>query len=334
VVAIDCPSGLNADTGEIANVAIRANLTISFISAKFGLYICDGKDCCGEIRVADLDISAEALNEFSNHYKKISTKSYKDLLPARLENSNKGSFGSVALVGGFADMPGAILLSAESCMRVGAGRTTVVTERKNFGAILKALPEAVLADVAELPKDFFDGFDVIAIGPGLGTSDEASDLLRSIQDVSAAKVIDADALNIVAENQDLKFANAIITPHPKEAARLLGKTLVEVQKDRGTSLMALSKIFQATAVLKGHCSLVKHYVSPEIYFCPYGNSGLAKAGSGDVLTGIIAGLLAQGESLLDAAVKGVVIHAKCADHLVLTQERNSLIPSDLIKALK
>jgi len=337
-LAIDIPSGLNADTGCVMGCAVRARNTVTFVGRKRGMYTADGPDHCGSISFDQLAIPAEAVTEQSESAGKLLTMdSLSDALKPRPRNSHKGSFGHVLAVGGIEGMSGAIRLCGEAALRSGAGRVTLATDPAHAGVINLDRPELMVKAIggeaellAVLERDF-----VLAVGPGLGATDWSGSLLKTCIESETALVVDADGLNLLAQ-QSLKDPvyrdRWILTPHPAEAARLLNCKVPQIQQDRVKAATAIAKRFGACVVLKG-CGTVVADVSGEYSLCPAGNPGMATAGSGDVLTGIIAALLAQGLSCFDAACIGALAHAQAGDFAAAGLGEMGMIAGDIIDAL-
>ena len=311
VLAIDVPSGLDADTGAVHGVCVRATHTITFIGAKPGLLTLDGPDHCGAITIDDLQLALDntaapgsVLNDFSAE------------LPARKKNSHKGTHGSVGIIGGAQGMSGAALLAGRAAQKLGAGRVYVGFVNDNVPAFDPNQPELMLKSADDVLK--LDHLSCLAVGPGLGTSTEAAFYLDWAMEKNLPLVIDADALNLIALSEARKIqlkqilTPKILTPHPAEAARLLGMTTRDVQAQRIINPNTLAHTFNAHVVLKGAGSVC---ASPGV---PWrinvsGNPGMATAGMGDVLTGIIAALLAQGMDARDALDTAVWLHGAAAD---------------------
>lgn len=251
------------------------------------------------------------------------------MLPVRAIDANKGDFGHVLIIGGDYNMGGAIIMAAEAAFRAGAGRVTVLTRQENFAALLSRLPNAMVAVAGnkEEAQKIFINKDAIAVGMGLGQSDWALEMLEAALSCALPKIIDADALNLLAK-KSAQLSNAVITPHPKEASRLLGCSVEEVQNDRMSAVKKLVQNYHATAVLKGHDSLIAD--KDEVYLCPYGNAGMAVAGMGDVLSGMIAAFLAQKFSLKNATILATTIHALAGDEAAKTQGQIGILPTDLM----
>ena len=326
-LAVDIPSGLDADTGAVLGRAVHADHTITFIALKPGLLTGAGPDHCGTVLVNSLSV------EPGNADGQTAAPSlFQEQLRPRPRASHKGSFGSVGIVGGAQGMAGAALLAGTAALKLGAGR--VYVGMLDPLAVDLRQPELMLRRA----EDVFPLATVLAIGPGLGRSSAAVDLLRRALDGQLPLVVDADAINLLAEHPVLlmrvarREAPTVLTPHPAEAGRLLGMAADAVQADRIAAALALADRCRAPVVLKGCGSIVAAPDNPWIINCT-GNPGLATAGSGDVLTGMIAALLAQQWPAVAATVAGVHLHGAAADALVAAgQGPIGLTASELIEA--
>lgn len=316
LLALDCPSGLNADTGLILGEAIRASHTITFIAAKPGLLTADGPDHCGEIRVAYLDLDPPA--EQAADGQLISCADFSAYLKPRRQNSHKGSFGNAGVLGGAPSMVGAVFLAARAALKLGAGRVYAGLLDPQAPSFDPIQPELMLRRPAALIQT---PLTALACGPGLGVSLEASELLETAINLDHVLVLDADALNLIASEGSLQLALAarnapsILTPHPAEAARLLEATTAEVQSDRIGAARQIATRYCSHVALKGAGTVVAS-VDGDWWINPTGNPGMATAGMGDVLSGIIVALLAQGWPALSALLAGVHLHGAAADRLV------------------
>ena len=331
VLAVDIPSGLDADTGCVQGAAVRAALTVTFIGLKQGMVTADGPDHCGVIQFNDLGVPSEVFARVAASATRIELK---DLprLPGRRRNSHKGDYGRLLVIGGEHGMAGALRLCGEAALRVGAGLVYLAT-RADHAAVISAQRPELLCYGVERPEQLaplLERADVIAIGPGLGQSEWASQLLARVLDTGLPLVVDADALNLLAL-EPLRRDNWILTPHPGEAARLLKTNTSEIQNDRFTAATDLQKRYGGVVVLKGAGTLV--VTEQRVEVCSAGNPGMASAGMGDVLTGVIAGLIAQGLGLEEAARLGVCLHAAAGDKAAQQGERG-LIASDLLPWLR
>lgn len=337
-LAIDIPSGLNADTGCIMGCAAQAQCTVTFVGQKRGMYTADGPDCCGSIYFDNLSIPSEAASGFEGSAGTLLTiGELFEVSVRRPRNSHKGSFGHVLAVGGIRGMGGAIRLCGEAALRSGAGKVTLATDPAHAGMINLVRPELMVKAVdtdaglsALIENDF-----VVAVGPGLGTTDWSASLFKTCLDSKSPLVVDADGLNLLAlqsGQSPVSRDNWILTPHPAEAARLLGSTVSEIQKDRVQSATDIARRFGACVVLKG-CGTIVAEASGRYAICPTGNPGMATAGSGDVLTGVIAGMLGQGLSCFDAACVGVLVHGLAGDRAAEKSGEMGLIAGDITVAL-
>jgi NAD(P)H-hydrate epimerase len=333
VLALDIPTGLNGDTGSVLGCAVLADLTVTFVGLKAGLFLDQGPECCGELVFAGLDIPAAASAASKIEFRRIDDKVIRQNLPRRRRTAHKGDFGHVLMVGGAAGMPGAIRLCGEAALRSGAGRVSIATAAGHAAIIVANRPELMCHGVngADDLKRLIDSADVIAAGPGLGRSAWAAELMAVVAECGLPSVWDADALNWLAESPG-KSKNRVITPHPGEAAALLRSTAAEVQADRRAALTGLEDIYGGVVVLKGAGSLVSSDSGPP-WICTSGNPGMAAPGMGDVLAGIIAALLAQGLAVEQAAATGVEIHARAGDKAAAAGERG-LLASDLMSELQ
>jgi len=337
-LAIDIPSGLNADTGCLMGCAVEARNTVTFVGRKRGMYTADGPDHCGHIAFDDLAIPAGADGEQS-------ASAGTGLLPGfltgvlrpRLRNSHKGSFGHVLAVGGIKGMSGAIRLCGEAALRSGAGRVTLATDPAHADLVNLSRPELMVQAIGaeDQLQSLLNENQVIAVGPGLGRTAWSEALLKTCLESQARLVIDADGLNLLAQLSQAKTqptGSLVLTPHPAEAARLLDCSVSEIQQDRVLAAQTIAKRHAACVVLKG-CGTVVANPSGEYAICLKGNPGMATAGSGDVLTGIIAALLAQGLSCFDAARAGVLAHAVAGDLAAGKTGEMALLAGDITARL-
>ena len=332
VHALDIATGIHGDTGAVMGSAVRAGLTTTFVGLKAGLFLGSGPNYCGDISFSDLEIGDEVRDGIQPIFRRMDDAELATLLPPRLRASHKGDFGHVLVVGGGPGMAGAVRLCGEAALRSGAGRVSVATHPSHAALISAARPELMShgipsgKDLSELVEKV----DVIAFGPGLGQTDWALELYTRVSASGKPAVWDADALNLLAGNP-VSASHRVITPHPGEAARLLGLPATEIQADRPAALQSLSAKYGGVTVLKGAGTLISS-ASGVPFVCTAGNPGMAAPGMGDVLTGVIAALLAQGLSLQDAATGGVELHARAGDLAAVGGERG-MLASDLIAAL-
>ena len=316
-LALDIPSGIDSDTGSVLGCALHATHTLSFIALKPGLLTLDGPDHCGEISVAGLGVDTESLLPAIGRV--ASREWFAAALKPRVQNFHKGMAGSVCVLGGAAGMTGAALLAARAALKLGAGRVYVGLLDHGAPSLDAGAPELMLRHPDEaLGMDL----DAIVIGPGLGQGERGEALVAAALASEIDCVLDADALNIMAANPDLREACArrkadtLLTPHPGEAARLLGIDTRAVQGNRLGAAQRIAAEFNACAVLKGNGSVL---ATPDgrWYINRSGNPGMASAGMGDVLAGILGALLAQGHPGERALVLGVHLHGAAADQLAL-----------------
>lgn len=333
VLALDIPSGLSADSGAVMSVAIRAAATISFIGLKQGMFTASGPDHCGEILFDDLQLPPEVYAAVAPAARRTDPRSLVTLLPRRALSTHKGDCGHVLLVGGALGMGGAVQMAAEATARCGAGRVSIATASAHAALLNLTRPELMVhaVDEAEALRPLLQKADVIAVGPGLGTSTWGMMLLETVLACEVPLVVDADALNLLASEPHMRD-DWVLTPHPGEAAQLLNITTVEVQADRFFAADALQRRYGGVVVLKGSGSLTVDQ-DGVVILCDAGNPGMACGGMGDVLTGVIAALIAQGLSLADAAKLGVWLHATAADRAATRGERG-LLASDLMPHLR
>ena len=333
VLSLDVPSGISSDTGKVMGTAVHADYTITFVGLKTGLFLARAADFTGTLSFAGLDIPPGCRDGEPVQMRRIDPDMIRRELPPRRRNAHKGDFGHLLLVGGGPGMPGAIRLAAEGALRAGAGRVTVATHPANCGIVMAGRPELMCSgveDERELAR-LLRRISTVAIGPGLGTDEWAAALLEETLRHALPAVLDADALNLLAA-KPRRRDGWILTPHPGEAGRLLGQSAVAVQGDRLAALTRLGKRYGGTAVLKGAGTLVSSG-SGVPWICTSGNPGMAAPGMGDVLTGVIAGLLAQGLDDEAAATVGVQSHAAAGDAAAGAMPRG-LLASDLLAQLR
>lgn len=333
VLAIDIPSGLHADTGRVLGVGVRADATISFIGLKRGMFTGRGRDQCGRILFDDLQVPESLYGVIAPGAVREDLDGVKGALSPRQPSSHKGSFGHVLVIGGERGFAGAPRLAGEAAARVGAGLVSIATRTAHVPVIGVARPELMCHGV-ESPDDLeplLERATVIAIGPGLGQLGWGRALLSAVVESPRPLVVDADALNLLADLEHRR-QDWILTPHPGEAARLLGKSTGDIQGDRFAALYELVTRFGGVGVLKGVGTLVCAE-DRVVGVCTDGNPGMATGGTGDVLTGVIAGLAAQGLPLLQAARLGACVHARAGD-LAARRGQRGLLAGDLMEHLR
>lgn len=330
VLAVDVPSGLDASRGHSPGVCVRADVTVSFIGNKLGLWTGEGPDRAGQRVFDGLDVPAGIAARIEP-VALLQAETDLRVLEPRSRNAHKGSFGHVLIVGGNQGMSGAALLAGRAALRSGAGLVSLATRAAHAAALTAAQPELMVHGVETL--DDVDALlaraSVVALGPGLGQDEWSRAIFARVLTSDAPLVLDADALNLLAR-LPRRREHWILTPHPGEAGRLLQRSSAEVQADRLASLAALQARYGGTVVLKGAGSLVSG-TPPSV--CPYGNPGMAVGGMGDALTGVIAALWAQGLTADAAARLGVLAHACAGDRAAAAGERG-LLPQDLLAELR
>jgi NAD(P)H-hydrate epimerase len=342
VLALDIPSGVDADSGAVHEAAVRAEITLSFVGLKAGLFLGAGAAHAGVVLLDDLGVVPPAQPEFTPLMRRMDESEIAQALPRRSPDTHKGSSGRVLVIGGGPGMPGAVRLTGTAALRVGAGLVTVAGAAEHITAVSGATPELIYLPVSSATSlgEALEAATVVAVGPGLGTGDWSqrlwSEVLRARRPATGAlpTVVDADALNLLALDPMRLPADWIITPHPGEAARLLGVETAAVQADRLGAVRELQARYGAVSVLKGAGTLVAAGgQAPEIFICDRGNPGMATAGMGDVLTGVIAGLRGQVPDSALAARVGVLVHALAGDSAAQRGQRG-LIASDVIDELR
>lgn len=336
VLAVDIPSGLHADSGAVLGAAIRAEQTITFIGMKQGLLTAEGPEYCGEIHFDDLQVPAAVYESIVPAAICLRFADQKHLLGKRSRSTHKGECGHVLVIGGESGFTGAAIMAGEAALRVGAGLVSLATRERHAALISTERPELMCHGVesAEQLQDLLTKVDVLAIGPGLGQSPWAQQLFDTVLATDLPLIIDADALNLLAQQEHkLKQQRWVLTPHPGEAGRLLGQTSQQIQQDRFAAAVTLQSQYGGIVVLKGVGTLVQSSTGP-VGVCLHGNPGMATGGMGDVLTGVIAGLVAQGLSLDEAARFGVCLHSLAADDVAQTHGERGLLASDLMAPLR
>jgi NAD(P)H-hydrate epimerase len=339
VLALDIPSGLNADTGQVLGVTVRAQLTICFIGLKQGLFTAEGPDHAGQLAFHGLQVPASVITAVKPSASRITFDALAHRLAPRPRCSHKGDFGHVLIIGGDQGMAGAALLAGRAALRSGAGWVSVATRPEHAAHMWTAQPELMCHPVKEAVEltPLLQKASVVAVGPGLGQSDWSRQLFGMALECGKALVIDADALNQLAR-EPVSRPDWILTPHAGEAGRLLGSTSQAVQADRFAAVRALQSRYGGVVVLKGNGTLVSDGEDP-VGLSSAGNPGMATGGMGDVLTGIIAGLLAQQHDddirprLQVAARLGVSVHGMAANQAARSVGERGLLPSDIINEI-
>ena len=333
VLALDVPCGLDADKGSAPGKAVVASHTLQFIARHAGLWTGEALEHTGELALEELEVPPDAFSTVQSGASLLTHEALSYWLLPRRRNTHKGESGRALCIGGDHGHGGAVLLCAEAALRSGAGLLSVATRATHVPAMLARRPEAMVGAVesGEDLTPLFSQVDAIAIGPGLGQKDWGRAMLKLALTAGKPLVLDADALNLIAA-EPCALTDAILTPHPGEAARLLGIDTAEVQHDRFAAAQAIADRYQAVAVLKGAGTIIAAPgQTPRVLDA--GNPGMAVGGMGDVLTGVILALRASGLSAFDAASAGALLHSLAGDAAAKEGERG-LMPSDLFPHLR
>ncbi|AFC85346.1 yjeF-like protein, hydroxyethylthiazole kinase-related protein [Frateuria aurantia DSM 6220] len=329
VLALDCPSGLNADTGAAPGAVVRADATITFLAGKSGLVTGQARDWAGRLIIEPLGLE-EAVTALSP----VATALPWPQLPPRPRAMHKGRNGHLLVVGGEHGTGGAVHLTAMAALRSGAGLVSVATRSEQVLAFNTRCPEVMALGVNGPPalESMLEKVTGLAVGPGLGQGAWGHALWLTALDSGKPMVLDADGLNMLAQESHALPGQLVLTPHPGEAARLLHTTVPDIEADRYAAVRALAQRYRAVVVLKGAGSLIGD-PDGRIVYCPWGNPGMAVGGMGDTLTGIIGALLVQGHHPWEAAGLGVALHALAGDRAARAGERG-LLPTDLLPELR
>lgn len=330
VIAVDIPSGLHADTGCALGVAVKADVCVSFIGLKSGLFTAQASDYCGEIVLVSLDFPDALLADFEPVAHLLAETMP---LPRRQRTAHKGYCGHLLLIGGNVGFSGAIRLAAEAALRSGAGLVSVATRAEHAALLNIGRPELMCHGIesTEQLQVLLAKADAVVIGPGLGRDDWAQSLFAQAMATDLPCVIDADALSLLAISPSNR-GNCLLTPHPGEAARLLDCSIENVGADRYAAVRQLQQRFDAVSVLKGAGTLVAD--ADNVYVNTSGNPGMASGGMGDVLAGVCGALIAQGLTLGDAAKRAVYVHGKAADLAAAESGERGLLASDLLAFIR
>ncbi len=332
ILSLDVPSGIDASTGARRGVAVRASATVTFIAPKQGLLTGEAPDCVGTLELADLDVPPAAFEQVAPTAERLAFATVRDALGPRSRVAHKGDHGHVLIVGGAPGYAGAVRLAAEAALRTGGGLVSVAAHPQVASTLNAGRPEIMVhaaATAAEL-RPLLTRATVIAVGPGLGQGEWGMDLFAAVRGLRQPQVLDADALNLLASDPDRR-PDRVMTPHPGEAARLLGCTTGDIRRDRFAAVRALAARYDGSVVLKGAGTLVYTGGLPAVL--TEGNPGMASGGMGDVLTGIVAAAIAQGLPPPMAARYGAALHAAAGDRAAREGERG-LLASDLLAQLR
>ncbi len=333
-LALDIPSGLSADSGMPLGAVLSAELTVTFIGVKRGLLTGQGPVHSGELRFADLQVPWDVYQQMPADCRVPTSAELLATLPPRELDGHKGRYGHVLVIGGDHGFAGAPIMSAQAAARCGAGKVSLITRPENVPIMIARQPEVMARGVnnAEDAKPLIAAATVIAIGPGLACDDWGRELLELVLSSGKPMVLDADALNLLADMEGVGEADWVLTPHPGEAARLLKVDNAAIQRDRFAALESLHARYGGTVLLKGLGTLIQGEAGRALI--AEGNPGMASGGMGDVLTGVIAALRAQGLSGYDAARFGAMVHARAGDACAAAQGERGLLATDLLDALR
>jgi NAD(P)H-hydrate epimerase len=328
VIAVDIPSGIHSDTGQVMAHAVKAEITVSFIGLKQGLFTGDAVDYCGEILFDDLSVPTEIFTQVNHSAKRLTHKP----LAARLKNTHKGNYGHLLIIGGDVGFSGAVRLAAEAGLRSGSGLVSIATHPAHADLLNSGRFELMCRGITEAKElqNFSATVSVIVLGTGLGQAQWGQSLFNVAINSALPMIIDADGLNFLAQSPNYA-ENRILTPHPKEAARLLKSTTKEIIDNRFAAVKEIQAQYGGICLLKGAGTLITD--GDESFINTTGNPGMATAGMGDVLAGIIGGLVAQKMSLIEATTQGTYIHGLAADFAAKQGERG-LLSSDLMPFIR
>ncbi|CNH90814.1 putative carbohydrate kinase [Yersinia pekkanenii] len=330
-IALDIPSGLSADSGAAPGSVIRADHTLTFVTLKPGLLTGQARDWVGHLHYNDLGLTPWLAAQ-PVQIERITAEHLPKWLKPRRPCAHKGEHGRLLLVGGDKGLGGAIRMAGEAALRSGAGLVRVLTHIEHVAPILAARPELMVQELTdETLEQGIHWADALVVGPGLGQSDWGRNALNLLQQSDKPALWDADALNLLAINP-LKRQNWVLTPHPGEAARLLGCSVADIESDRLLSARNIVKQYGGVVVLKGAGTLIASEQG-EMAIADVGNAGMASGGMGDILSGIIGSLIAQKLVLYDAACVGCVVHGVAADRLAEVQGTRGLLATDLLPVI-
>ena len=332
ILSADIPSGLDANRGIPLGDAVIADVTVSFVGMKLGLLTGSGRKYSGKVYFSDLQIPKEVYQSMTTTCHNINLTDLYTELGERNANAHKGDFGHTLLIGGNQGYAGSIMLAAEAAARIGSGLVSVATHPANAINAIQTCKEVMVHGVSRVQElnGLLKHATVVAVGPGLGQDQWAQELFSRVLDFDVPLVVDADALNLLAQ-EPLHKDSWVLTPHPGEAARLMQTSTVEIQQQRLESIKNLQQQYGGVSILKGSGTLIAS--SEQVSICTAGNPGMASGGMGDVLVGVIAGLVAQGLNAYDAARFGVQLHAQSAD-IAAQDGMRGMLASDLFTPLR
>ena len=318
IVAVDIPSGMDANTGKKLNVAVKANITCTVEVMKKGFMATKAIDLTGDIKIINIGIPNYIKEQNSEKIYILSKEKYKRIIPIRGKTGHKGNYGKVLIVAGSEKYYGAAFITTEACVRTGSGLVTLLTHKEAASALKSRLIEAMIQEYSSYEDiKTLENFDVIACGPGLDKSENSKAILKKIiEETNCNLVLDADALNIISENKDLISGlkgRTVITPHPGEMARLVGKSVAEVEEDRICIAKKFAKENDIIVLLKGYNTVITD--GENVFINRTGNSKMASGGMGDCLTGIIASFIGQKNNIIEATLLGAYVHGYIGDEL-------------------
>ena len=346
VVSVDIPSGVDADSGQVLGTAVRAKKTVTFGLAKIGLVVHPGCEHAGDLEVADISIPKRLIDSISVPYNLVTHKLVGSMFKPRGLSTNKGDYGHVLVIGGSQGKSGSVILAAKAALRAGSGLVTVsgpeglmpIFESTVTEALKEPLNETLEGFIARSAIEQVDKLmqtsDVVALGPGMGTEKETIDFVHNLLDrCKIPMVIDADGINIIAHNPDVLLSRGredlVLTPHPGEFGRLVNMHAHEINKDRIRLSSDFAKRYRCTLVLKGAKTVIAAK-NGDVWVNPTGNPGMATGGMGDVLTGLISGLIAIGLTTENAAIAGVFIHGMAGDMIYAYRKNSAILAGDLL----
>ena len=332
VIAIDIPSGISGDSGKVLGCAVHAAITVTFGSYKRGHLLYPGREYCGNIKLVSIGFHNQTIKKYATGY---TLEADDHLMPERKAYSNKGSYGKVLIIAGNETMSGAACFAAEAALRMGAGIVKVLSDVQNRSVLQTKLPEILFGERKDL-KESLNWCDCILFGPGIGVSEETKEMLEMIlEEGTKPLVIDADGLNTISRyDMEINYPyGLILTPHLMEASRLMSCDIMQMKEDLCQNAYELAKKYHCIAVLKDAATIVAQE-GDLVYINQSGNDGMATGGSGDVLAGMITGLLGGGLAAHEAAVHGVYLHGLAGDHARCDLGAYSMIASDIITHIK
>tara|TARA_R110002050_G_scaffold268113_1_gene410003 strand:+ start:56335 stop:57825 length:1491 start_codon:yes stop_codon:yes gene_type:complete len=334
ILSLDIPSGLHANTGSALGIAVKSTITLSFIGLHKGLFTGEGPNYCGKVCFDSLQIPSAIYKEFTPIARRVSLEEDGACLAPRERTGHKGLYGHLLIIGGDHGMPGAARVAAEAGARVGAGLISIATRASHSPMLNQARPELMcygIEDAYHLDT-LIQRANALTVGPGLGQSQWGERLYQKVVESNLPMVVDADALNMLSKYPQ-HHDNWILTPHPGEAARLLNCSAADIQADRFLAVNELQKRYGGIAVLKGSGTLICNGDTPT-RLSTWGNPGMGSGGMGDVLAGVIGGLLAQGFPLMEAACVGVTLHGMAGDKAAEQDGERGMLAMDLIPHLR